>query len=107
MPEALDIPDDLIALERARVAAWDELITFSTRVAAERREQFPDPEQDTERRRWPPELADVLAGLRAAYYDVAATAVRHHPVMERALAERCHYATELALRAAAKEPAPA
>ncbi len=104
MPDALDVPDDLVTLERARAGAWDELITYSTRISIERRDLFPDPGQIVERQTWPPEQAVVLEELRDAY-DGAARAVRHHPVMVRALEERCHYATELALRAAAKNSA--
>ncbi|OKI25153.1 hypothetical protein [Streptomyces sp. CB03911] len=86
--------------------AAQEVLAYSDRVSAERREQFPDPEQIIERQTWPPEQSAALEELRAAY-QAAAAAVRHHPVMARALEERCYYATEQALREKSAAPAPA
>ncbi|MEV0538152.1 hypothetical protein [Kitasatospora sp. NPDC050463] len=93
-------------MERTRTAGWQELLAYSDRVSAERREQFPDPEQIIERQTWPPEQSTALEELRAAYR-AAPAAVRRHPVMARALEERCYYATELALREKSAAPAPA
>ncbi|WP_329501519.1 hypothetical protein [Kitasatospora herbaricolor] len=104
MPDALPIPADLLALRRARDAAWAELNTYVAEVEALRREQYPDPEQTDVRAMWEPEQRKRLAELRAAR-DAAVLAVRRHPTMVRALAEGCWAATDVALFRAA-EPAP-
>ena len=99
-----EIPADLITLEQRRTAALEELLTYSDGTSAQRRAEFPDPEQIVERQTWTPEQSARLGELRAAY-TAAAEAVRRHPVMVQALEERRHHATELALREAAKKAA--
>jgi hypothetical protein len=101
VPTALDIPTDLIDLQRAVITTRQELNTYVTGVETERRALFPDPQQIVERRTWPAEQSAVLAELRATV-DTAMRAVRHHPVMTQALAERCWRQTDEALQAAAK-----
>jgi hypothetical protein len=100
MPDALPIPDDLITLQRALDGARRELFAYSDRVAAERRELFPDPEQILERQTLPDEQATRLNELREAER-AAGEAVRRHPVMVQAREEQCHHQTETALRKAA------
>ncbi|MFI6449336.1 hypothetical protein [Kitasatospora sp. NPDC050543] len=55
MPDALDVRDDLIDLQRALGAARAALVAYSGQVDAERRELFPGTgdEQIVERRAWP------------------------------------------------------
>jgi hypothetical protein len=101
MPDALPPPDDLIALQRHLEAARAELAAYVAEAEAARRLEYPDPEQIVERQTWPAGLRDRHLALRAVVTD-AATAVRHHPTMQQALAQGCHYATELALKAAAR-----
>ncbi len=102
--DAPEIPTDLITLEQQRTTALEELLTYSDGISAQRRAEFPDPDQDTERWTWTPEQSASLQELRAASTR-AAEAVRHHPVMVQALEDRRHYATELAVREAAKNAA--
>jgi hypothetical protein len=101
MPDALPIPADLIDLQRALDAARAELHQFVAETEAARRAEYPDPEHVVERGSWPDDLRARLAELRAAQAS-AFDAVRTHPVMQQALDEGCHYATELALKAAAR-----
>jgi hypothetical protein len=101
MPDALPVPADLVDLQRALDAARAELDAYVAKVSTARRLEYPDPEQIIERQTWPADLRDRHLALRAAV-TAAATAVRHHPTMQQALAERCHYATELALKDAAR-----
>jgi hypothetical protein len=82
-------------------AARAELHQFVAETEAARRAEYPDPEQVVERGSWPEDLRTRLAELRAAQ-TVAFDAVRLHPTMQQALAEGCHYVTELALKAAAR-----
>jgi hypothetical protein len=102
VPEALPIPADLVDLQRAVNAARDKLYDYVARVEAERREQFPAPEQIVERRTWPEEQIARADELREAER-TAATAVWNHPTMVQALAERCYHQTDVALREAAAE----
>lgn len=106
MPDALPIPDDLIALQRALDAARQDLAAYITATEVARRAEYPDPEQIVERGTWPADLRARLADLRAGQA-AALTAVQQHPTMQQALEERCHYATELELKAAARASADA
>ncbi len=101
MPDALPIPDDLIALQRALDAARTELGAWIAETEATRREEYPDAEQSLERGIWPDDLRARLAELRAAQ-TAALEAVRHHPTMQQALEDRCHWVTERALKDAAR-----
>ncbi|NUP24159.1 MAG: hypothetical protein HOZ81_50505 [Streptomyces sp.] len=101
MSDTITIPDDLIALQRAAEAVRAELDQYVATVSAERREQYPGPEQVVERQHWPDELNAELNRLRATWA-AATEAVRHHPVMVAALAEGRWHGTLTALRAAAR-----
>ena len=101
MPDALPIPDDLIALQRALDAARAELEAWIAETEAARRQEYPDPEQSLERGIWPPDLQGRLADLRAVRA-AASTAVWHHPTIVQALEDRCHWATDQALKDAAR-----
>ena len=103
MPDALPIPNDLIALQRALDAARAELGAWIAETEAARRLEYPDPEQSLERGIWPPDLQTRLAELRAAQTR-AFDAVRLHPTMQQALEDRCHQVTERALKDAARQP---
>lgn len=102
MPDALPIPDDLVQLQRNRIAAENTLAGYVAEVDQRRREQYPAPEQLLERARWNPEESDELARLRAAR-DAAALTVRQHPTLRQALAEGCWPQTWDALQSAARE----
>ncbi|MDH6130353.1 hypothetical protein [Kitasatospora sp. GP82] len=102
MPEALPIPADLIDLQRALDSARGELYAYADTVTAERRAAFPDPEQIIERQTWTDEQNGRLAELREGER-TAAQAVRTHPTMAQAAAEKCHHQTDMALRRAAVE----
>ena len=78
MPDALPIPDDLIALQRALDAARTELGAWIAETEATQREEYPDAEQSLERGRWPANLQARLAELRAAQA-AALDAVRTPP----------------------------
>jgi len=101
MPSALPIPDDLVDLQRALDAARAELNAYVSETEAARRAEYPDPEQIIERQTWPADIRERHLALRAAA-TTAATAVRHHPTMQQALAEGCHPVTEQALKDAAR-----
>ncbi|MFI6446600.1 hypothetical protein [Kitasatospora sp. NPDC050543] len=89
MPDALPIPDDLIALQRALEAARAELFEYSAQVTAE----YPG-------QALPEEQAARLNALREGERQAGA-AMRQHPTMREALAGHCHHQTDMALRAAA------
>jgi hypothetical protein len=101
MPDALPIPPDLIALQRALEAARAELDTYVATTEAARRLEYPDPEQIVERQTWPDDIRERHLALRAAAAEAAA-AVRHHPTMQQALREGCHPVTEQALKDTAR-----
>lgn len=101
MPDALPVPPDLVALQRALEAARTALDTYVAKVEASRRLEYPGDEQIVERQTWPPDVSERHLALRATAAD-AATAVRHHPTMRQALAEGCHPVTEQALKDAAR-----
>ncbi|MCX5209835.1 hypothetical protein OG689_11115 [Kitasatospora sp. NBC_00240] len=101
MPDALPVPDDLIALQCVLDAARAELDVYVSETEAARRLEYPDPEQIVERQTWPAEISERHLALRAAAA-AAATAVRQHPTMQQALAEGCHPVTEQALKDAAR-----
>jgi hypothetical protein len=102
VPEALPIPADLVDLQRTVTAARDELYEYIAQVEAERRAQFPEPTQIVERRTWPEGQIARADELREAER-TAARAIRTHPTMVQALAERCYHQTDVALRKAATE----
>jgi len=104
VPTALDLPDDLIDLQRRRLAAEAELGEYVATVERRRRELFPDPEQLLERRTWSDDETAELAQLRATR-DQLALEVRHHPVLTHALEERCWAPTWEALREACRATA--
>ncbi len=106
MPDALPIPDDLIALQRALDAARAELGAWIAETEAARRLEYPAPEQILERGIWPDDLRARLADLRAVRA-AASTAVWHHPTIVQALEDRCHWATDEALKDAARRADPA
>jgi hypothetical protein len=106
MPDALPLPDDLIALQRTLDAARAELDAYVEEVATARRLEYPDPEQVVERQTWPPDISERHLALRAAVA-AAATAVRQHPTMLQALRDGCHPVTEQALKDAARAGADA
>jgi hypothetical protein len=101
MPDALPVPDDLIALQCVLDAARAELDAYVEEVAVARRAEFPGEEQIVERQTWPDAVSERHLALRAAA-TAAATAVRHHPTMQQALAQGCHPVTEQALKDAAR-----
>jgi hypothetical protein len=100
VPEALPIPDGLVDLQRALNTARDELYSYVAQVEEERRAEFPGAEQVVERRTWPEEQNARADELREAER-TAARAIRTHPTMVQALAERCYHQTDVALREAA------
>ncbi|MFJ6775738.1 hypothetical protein ACIQOV_33095, partial [Kitasatospora sp. NPDC091257] len=53
MPDAIDVPDDLIALQLAARTAQRAVEEFTAEIAAEARTRFPAPEQWLERLCWP------------------------------------------------------
>lgn len=104
MPKPLDLPADLIDLQRAALAADAAVSEYALTVQARRREQFPAREQVIERCTWDAAESAELDRLRDAYIE-AATAVRAHPIWQEARAQQAHGATWQALRDAAKAPA--
>lgn len=97
MSDTDTLPADLLDLERARVAARRVLDEFVCAVEVRRRADFPGDEQVIERRRWPAAEEERLAGLQAGYRR-AADAVRAHPLLVAADAERKLWAQEERLR---------
>lgn len=83
MPEPLPIPDDLVQLQRRRIAAETAVAEYITTVDARQRELYPDPEQVLERATWGEAESAELARLRADR-DQLSRAVRQHPVMTQA-----------------------
>lgn len=98
MSDATDLPDDLLDLERARVEARRLLDEYVCTVEVQRRRELPDEEQLLERRTWPADANERHAELQAAYR-AAAEAVRAHPLLIEADAERRLWAVEEKLRA--------
>ena len=94
-----DLPHDLLALERARVDARRALDEFVCQVEIRQRTQFPAEEQIVDRRTWPAPDEQRRAELQAAY-KAAADAVRAHPMLVAADAERRLWAVEEKLRLA-------
>lgn len=94
-----DLPDDLLDLERARVEARRALDEFVCTVEVRQRAEFPAEEQLLERRQWPAADEERHAVLRAGYRR-AADAVRAHPLLVAADAERRLWAVEEKLRQA-------
>jgi hypothetical protein len=92
-----DLPDDLLDLERARVDARRVLDEFVCAVEVRQRAEFPTEEQLLERRTWPATDEEQHAVLQAAYRR-AADAVRAHPMLVEADAERRLWAVEEKLR---------
>ncbi|WP_035838581.1 hypothetical protein [Kitasatospora azatica] len=92
-----DFPQDLLDLEAARVAARREIDVYVRTVEVARRAAFPGPEQAVERGMWPDEQVQRWHELRAAYA-VAAAAVKAHPVLVAAEAERRLWPVEEKLR---------
>lgn len=104
MADALELPDDLVQLQRALDTAFAAEHGYITQVEAERRAQYPDEEQLLERRRWSDEQTAELARLRAETH-AALMAVHRHPTLQEALASGAYQATHWALRNAARETA--
>lgn len=94
-----DLPDDLLQLERARVEARRALDEFVCTIEVQRRAAFPGEEQLIERRTWPAGAVERHAELQAAYR-AAADAVRAHPLLVAADAERRLWSVEEKLRQA-------
>jgi hypothetical protein len=112
MPDALPIPDDLIALQHAYDSAHATVEAHVQRVTAERQERFPDPpgrdgqrvhdaDQAVLRAMWPEEESAELDRLRAVR-DQALKAMNAHPTMVQALEERCWPGTQIARQTAAR-----
>lgn len=107
VPE-FELPDDLIDLQRALYAAQAAVEDYAAGVDAERAAQYPDPEQWRERSVWPedgPERAE-LARLRAER-DEALLAIRHHPRIVQAYADKEMPGFDFALKKAARAGAEA
>lgn len=101
MPDALEIPADLVDLQRVRLAAQEAVAAFAVTVDERIREEGPDPEGRGLGLRWTEDDSAELTRLRAVRDEAAAT-VRAHPVIQQALAEQCWPATWDALQVAAK-----
>ncbi|MFI9271373.1 hypothetical protein ACIGXM_11755 [Kitasatospora sp. NPDC052896] len=95
--EATDLPEDLLDLERARVAARRALDVFVCTVAVERRMLFPAHDQVAERVKWPEEQNTRWHELRDAYQQATA-AVRAHPLLVEAAANDGLWVMEMQLR---------
>lgn len=98
-----DIPADLIALQRERLAAQDAVTTYAASVEAHLRAE-PDPELELLGLRWSDDERAELARLRAARDELAA-AVRAHPHLVQAHAAGQWASTWDALQAAARKAA--
>ncbi|MCC9307664.1 hypothetical protein LN042_11215 [Kitasatospora sp. RB6PN24] len=101
MPDALPIPDDLVQLQRDRIAAENALAEYVTAVETRRRAAYPEPEQVVHRVTWTDEESARYKQLRAARDDLM-WQVRRHPTIARAFEERCWPQTWEALQAAAR-----
>jgi len=101
MPDALDIPGDLVVLQRTRLAAQAEVEAFAAAVDERVLAEGPDPEERSVSLRWTVEDDAELSRLRVVR-DEAVLAVRAHPVIQRAFEERCWLATWQALQDAAR-----
>ncbi|WP_035838594.1 hypothetical protein [Kitasatospora azatica] len=97
MGEKSDFPEDLVALEEARVLARRDLDWYVRTVEVERRAAYPDPEKVVERCMWPDDLLNRWYGLREAYARAAA-AVKAHPLLVQARAEGRLWPVEAQLR---------
>lgn len=106
MPDALPLPDDLIELQRRRLAAWATLGDYTHEVETRRRAAYPLPEQVVERCTWTAEETARYDELRAVH-DELMWQVRRHPTIVQALAERCWPQTWDALQVAARDAARA
>jgi len=93
----IELPDDLVELQRAADRAESAYTSYVQRVSAERRALFADP---VERAIWPEEQAAEMARLRAAF-SAAQAAVDAHPALVGARGAGTRHQTVLALRAAA------
>jgi hypothetical protein len=102
VPDALPLPPDLVQLQVERAAADTALAEYINEVERHRREQYPEPEQLVDRRTWSDDESAELERLRGTR-DGLAEQIRQHPVMARALEERCWQETWGALQAAARE----
>jgi hypothetical protein len=90
MPESVEIPDDLIALQRAQNEALAAL-------------GGPDVGSPSN---WSPQQRDEW-DRRWEAYRTAANAVNEHPAMRRAVEQRTYPELRTALRRAARVPGPA
>ncbi len=97
---ALALPDDLIALQRAVLAADRALGDYALAVRDRRRTAFPGPGQAVERCTWEPGEQARFDQLWEAY-GRAGEAVREHPVLVRARILRIDARVLRALREAA------
>jgi hypothetical protein len=102
VPDALPLPPDLVQLQAERLAAEAALAEFTNRVERDRRERFPSPEQIVERRTWSTE-ENAEHGRLQVERDRLAAAVRQHPTIVQAHADRCWPQTWDALQSAARE----
>lgn len=104
MPKPLELPDDLIDLQRAALAAETAIGEYVATVQARRREEHPD--DVIARCTWTDDESAELGRLYEEH-TAAALAVRAHPLLEQARVEGCHAQTWDALKTAAREPVAA
>jgi hypothetical protein len=81
VPDPLPLPDDLIQLQRERIAADEAVGEYVAEVSARRRELYPLEDQSLERASWEPEEDAELIRLREVRAE-AASAVRRHPALQ-------------------------
>jgi hypothetical protein len=104
VPKPLELPSDLIELQRAAAAAYAAVGEYVATVQARRRDEHPD--DVVARCTWTDEESAELDRLYEAH-TAAALAVRAHPLLEQARTEGCHAQTWDALKTAAQVAAAA
>lgn len=104
VPKPLELPADLVDLQRVARAAEDAVGDYCQQVQARRRMEHPD--DVIARCTWSDEETVELDRLRDANI-TAALAVRADPLWEQARVEGCHAQTWQALKDAVREPATA